>query len=459
MHYKTNPIFGLLFNLNLLFFVLASAISSAHAVTITVDGRSYNVTTITDSFDNRSSLLRNQTWWGNQARATTFATAVGNSFGIVNSGQWGPFFAWQDTCPGNLAIAKGYDGIQSQPVGVPCGNIGFTYAIAALVPEPEPPPGPNAITTYQSLQTANDQTRTAIQQRYTVMTTVLDYDCAKFDKYGVCLSFEARGIGYGNMNTGAGVIKASYRLMDKVHAGVFLDYQTSGANPSSPSITQGTVQFGYDNATFGGFVGYNTLMGHTGFEARVTGAYNPGKVSIQRAQLIANEAGLGLAGLNAYGVYGQIGYGFPIVGNIVFTPFVGIRYTDVVRNAYAEQANILVQYPIGYNAFAQNVVTGLGGGRINGKIIENLGYELGAGIEGDYSRSFNAFSGYSYINYIGNFSLANSSQRNGMRPFTIAGLTYDVTPSQRITANTTVREQPFSNHTYMSGLVGYQLSF
>lgn len=416
-----------------------------------------NVTVYNGIYNANPALLR-VPWYGSQAAAQQAATQFGANSANATIG-YGAFFAYDSfaqVCAWNIL---------SNSVLCPGGAWNtttsvFGWAVTPLEPEAAPPPGPNAVTTYQSLQTADNQTRVAMQQRYAVMTTVLDYDCAKFDKYGICLSFEARGVGFGAMNTGAGVIKASYRLMDKVHAGVFLDYQAGGADPSLPSITNGSVQFGYDNATFGGFVGYNTLMGHTGFEARVTGAYNPGKVNIQRALLVANEAGGGLAGLNASGVYGQVGYGFPIIEGVVITPFLGIRYTDVTRNAYTEQANTLVLYPIGYNNFTQSVVTGLGGGRINGKIIDKLGYEIGGGIEGDYSRSLNAFSGYSYINYVGEFSLPNNDTAwNAIRPFGLAGLTYDITPNQRLTANTTVREQPYSTRSYMSGLVGYQVSF
>ena len=433
----------------------------AQTYTVTVDGQQYNlIQKFAGNNPQYLPLFSNQPWWRDATKANAFATAWGTAFGSSFA-----YFAYDTSstpCPTTTGdrletYLNYYGGVVPNCVQNGIYSNYFTFVVENPT---APPPGPNAVTTYQSLQTADNQTRVAMQQRYAVMTTVLDYDCAKFDKYGICLSFEARGVGFGAMNTGAGVIKASYRLMDKVHAGVFLDYQAGGADPSLPSITNGSVQFGYDNATFGGFVGYNTLMGHTGFEARVTGAYNPGKVNIQRALLVANEAGGGLAGLNASGVYGQVGYGFPIVEGVVITPFLGIRYTDVTRNAYTEQANTLVLYPIGYNNFTQSVVTGLGGGRINGKIIDKLGYEIGGGIEGDYSRSLNAFSGYSYINYVGEFSLPNSDAAwNAIRPFGLAGLTYDITPNQRLTANTTVREQPYSTRSYMSGLVGYQVSF
>ena len=169
---------------------------------------------------------------------------------------------------------------------------------------------------------------------------------------------------------------------------------------------------------------------------------------------------MGLAGLNASGVYAQLGYGFPITDGVVVTPFTGLRYTAVTRNAYTEQLNTLVLYPIAYNAFSQNVLTGLGGARLNGRIVENLGYEVGGGIEGDFSRNLSAFSGYSYINYIGVFSHSNKNAAwNAVRPFGLAGLTYDVAPNQRILANTIVREQPFSTRAYVSGLMGYQVSF
>lgn len=73
----------------------------AHAVLITITGTStpningdWEVTTIFDSFLGSQILLEAQVWFGDAVNAVIFATAVGNSLGLPNVGNEGPFFAY-----------------------------------------------------------------------------------------------------------------------------------------------------------------------------------------------------------------------------------------------------------------------------------------------------------------------------------------------------------------------------
>jgi hypothetical protein len=74
---------------------------SAQAYVVTVGGVQYDVTTFTGSYNNNTSKFATPAnsgvmpWWGNQATATAFATAVGTNLGTPNfSGQEGPYFAY-----------------------------------------------------------------------------------------------------------------------------------------------------------------------------------------------------------------------------------------------------------------------------------------------------------------------------------------------------------------------------
>ena len=136
-----------------------------------------------------------------------------------------------------------------------------------------------------------------LHQRYAVLNAVSEYDCNKFDKYNVCISFQARATGFGTQATGAGVFNIAYRPTPQTHIGVFIDYQAAAGNPSAvnssqvATITTGNVQYGYNNPTFGGYAGfsqsgYNGNPINNGVQVFVSGAYNPGKVAISRALIM-----------------------------------------------------------------------------------------------------------------------------------------------------------------------------
>jgi hypothetical protein len=78
--------------------ILASSASPAQALLVTVNGTDYNVSTVTQSYNQNPGLLQSQPWWGSQSLATQFATQVGLAFGSPNSfgifGNRGPLFAY-----------------------------------------------------------------------------------------------------------------------------------------------------------------------------------------------------------------------------------------------------------------------------------------------------------------------------------------------------------------------------
>lgn len=298
-----------------------------------------------------------------------------------------------------------------------------------------------------------------LHQRYAVMAVVLNYDCSTFDKYGVCISFQSRATGFGNQSTGAGVLTASHKITEKIHAGVFLDYQVNQDLPGGLSFSPGGVQSGYNNATFGGFAGYYANPDRTGLQAKISGAYNPGKVTVTRPLLENTEAGMGAAGLNASGVYGELGWGIGLAGNITIMPFVGMREIDVTRNAYNESYNVAVQYPVSYASYYERVITSIVGSQIRTAITDRLSFQAGVWAELDIRRSANSYSGWTTISGLETFALAHGGAQNRLRPAGYAGTSYEINRRQRITANIVLREQAFSDRTNVTGLVGYQISF
>lgn len=52
--------------------------TQAHAVSVTVNGTSYELSSVTGKFTANSALLQSQTWWGNAGLASDFASAAGD---------------------------------------------------------------------------------------------------------------------------------------------------------------------------------------------------------------------------------------------------------------------------------------------------------------------------------------------------------------------------------------------
>ena len=72
--------------------------------------------------------------------------------------------------------------------------------------------GLDSANTARALTANGANLRNLLVQRTAALAGMMDYDCATFDSYGVCLSFQARYSGMETLNEGAGVLTAAYRL-------------------------------------------------------------------------------------------------------------------------------------------------------------------------------------------------------------------------------------------------------
>jgi hypothetical protein len=334
--------------------------------------------------------------------------------------------------------------------------------------------------TLWSLSTIEGPATNALHQRYAILNAVMSYDCNRFDKYNFCISAQARATGFGSQATGAGVFNIAYRPTGQTRIGAFLDYQVTGGAPrvdglsNAATLSGGSVKYGYNNPTFGGYLGfsqsgYSGNPINTGVQAFVSGGYNPGKLSITRAMIVDPDLpfvdaqpGSGSASLNAYFVRGMLGYGIGLADNLTLMPYVGLRYTDVTRGGYMESFNLLVTQPLVYNSYYERLVTGFGGGMLNGRINDKLGMMLGLGMETDFSRSANSFSGYSPLQLQADnlpFGFAHGGNWNGLRPTGMAGAYFDLAPNHRLTLNGFAGQQAWSSRGFLTGLAGYQISF
>jgi hypothetical protein len=111
---------------------------------VTVGGVTYDVTTITTTFNSASATLEAEPWWGSQTVADDFAGQVGTALGLPNDfglGELGPFFAWTNTYATPLGNfnAEFYDAAYSDIGDTEQDpNTTYTFAVASVVTTPEP---------------------------------------------------------------------------------------------------------------------------------------------------------------------------------------------------------------------------------------------------------------------------------------------------------------------------------
>jgi len=314
--------------------------------------------------------------------------------------------------------------------------------------------------TYAALTFNRDAVLNALHQRYAALNAAMEYDCNRFDKHGLCLSFQARATGWGNQSSDAGVLNAAYRVTDKVRAGVYLDYQAAQATPLASNTLTGGVKWNHDNPTFGAYIGWSDSPDGTGVQARVSGGYSSGELTITRGALNLTEPGSGAAGLNGFYAYGLAGYGVPVGHGIVVTPYGGLRFTDVTRDAYSENFNPSATiYPISYDAYYEQLITGLSGVKIQAMLGERLGCQAGLGGEFDFSRNASGYNGSSQIPGMAAWAIAHGGTWNGVRPAGSAGVFYNFSEKDRLSLNGYMGEQAWTSRSYETLLAEYRMAF
>ena len=317
--------------------------------------------------------------------------------------------------------------------------------------QPSPPASPSAANTKAALADNAATLRNTLNARTTVIAGTMDYDCAAFDAYGLCLSFQARYTAMDSVKDGAGVLTTAYRLAPNLRLGGFIDYSVSRQDPTG-------LKFGDQRPIFGAFLGYGEALG---LQAKLTAAVNPGNVTVTRSNSLPDtEPGSGQAILNTYAIAGELGWAVALGGSTVATPYGGLRVTEASRGAYGEAKVVdVVDFPISYAAYSQRLTTATAGLRLKGQLSDQVGYQLGLGGEYDLAHKADNYSGTSAIQGLLSFDLPNDGGSNRFRAIGSAGLFYQIDKTQRLTSNVSVRGQAYSSQPAVNVMGGYQAAF
>jgi len=347
------------------------------------------------------------------------------------------------TGTGGSDILSFYWGIKD--VGILLDNISLI---------PATPPGPDATNTTVALRSNSGTLRGVMDRRLSDLALMSSYDCQTFDKYGVCLSFQARYTNFDSFNEGSGILTAAYRLTDNVRLGTFIDYRASETEPTG-------IKFSNDLPTFGAFVGYSQHLNGTGLQGKVLAAVQNGNATVTRDNsLSSTEPGSGKGSLNSYMVSGELGWGFAVSPSMLATPYVGVRYTDATRGGYTEgTVSGTVDYPVSYSDYSQRLTTATAGVRLAGMLTDKAGYQIGAGIEHDLQQKTSTYSGTSTISGLETFAINVDGVKNRTRGVGSVGLFYQVEKNQRLMGNVSIRNQAYTSQTAVSAMAGYQVAF
>ena len=133
--------------------LLAPSAAQALTIPVTVGGQIYDVTytdpaityTGNESLFNTASNGGKMPWWNTQALAEQFATLVGDSLGLPNTG-FGPFFSWEyrdDGQGGTNVETWAFDPAISAPAAESPSASGFNFYATATLRDPSAAvPGP-----------------------------------------------------------------------------------------------------------------------------------------------------------------------------------------------------------------------------------------------------------------------------------------------------------------------------
>lgn len=294
--------------------------------------------------------------------------------------------------------------------------------------------------------------RAMLEQRQQAIRNGLDHDCDQFDKDGLCVSVKARASGLGDEREGAGVLTVAKRIDTGFRIGGFIDERVSSNEVNGVQMKLGLPMFG-------AFAAYSAGKDGTGIQARVSAAYEHGRASISHNNMLGSASTVsGDADVDSLGVAQRIGWGFGIGNKNVITPYLGLRYTQAKRSAYAEAYDAgVVDDPFSFSAYGEHRVTGTFGADLNGHINDAVTYRLGAGVDYDFANDLDTFAAYSDL--LGDMTYVNGLKARDKRLFGSAGIGYALEKNRTFTLDGNVSQMDYGSDKAYSLMAGYQMAF
>jgi len=281
------------------------------------------------------------------------------------------------------------------------------------------------------------------------VTNAMTADCSVFDKNGVCLSVGGRYTSSNNSSSDNATLAIAYKLDDNFRIGAYVD-QSVGTN------TVGTIKINGSSPVLGAFAVWAQNPDQKGFQVRINTAYGTKNLDITRSSFNSSESASASSNIITKGISATLSYDYPVAGNLIVSPYIGMRYLGQRLDAYSENASATVTAPLSYSRVSQTSTTAMAGIGLLNRFDNNIGLFGKLGLEQDLGKSRGKIVA-SGIDGLSDVAMSTGNQK--IRPKVSGGVFYDIDKAQRITANASYGKQPFQNSATLSTMVSYQIGF
>ena len=297
--------------------------------------------------------------------------------------------------------------------------------------------GPSTSDTQASLVNTSSALQSSITLQNTVLVNGFTYDCAVFDKNGICLSAGGRNttVSAGSINNTSGLLIGSYRLdANNSRVGLSLDQNFSTSMPG------GTIKQSNNTPMVGVFGVWQENLDTTGWQAKLSAGMGQKDTTIQRTVVGTSEPGVGSATMISQGVQAMGKYGFAVVDDVLVLPYAGLRYTRNNMGGYTEATSSSVTAPLTMNKVNTNSSAALIGVEGKYKVMPDVTVLASGGVERNMSTNYdNYIATSSTITGLTPISMNPNMVRT--RPTASLGAYYDVEKNQRLGINAIYRQE------------------
>lgn len=427
---------------------MASTLCSAtDSITVTIDGRQYQVSTVYGSYVDLNSTLTQSLFYGNSAFAQSLSNAVAAQLPGVWGSDTGPGFNYgydtSDAFPNGRALTWVYiTGPGPQDLPMVSLDEPMYWALVSLA-------GPSVADTQASFVSNAYALRHTFNLQSAKIVQGLSYDCMVYDQKNICVTIIGANSDGKGFDAPSGALVVGYKLNENVRFGAYVDQ-------SFDSASFGGLATDKSDPGYGVYGAWSQNADGSGYQVRA--AANISKVDIESTRVAVDsaEAGFGQSSIKSEGIQLDVARSYEINSAWSVRPYVGYRKTTNTRSAYVETDS--VEAPLSYDMLKQRTEMLVSGVTIDRLISTRTSLSLTAGVEYDLD---NHIDSYQAVNEdIGDIEpIVMDSDVRKTRPSVSLGLNHDIGKAQRIGLSVSHRREAFDSESTTSGYVQYSIGF
>jgi hypothetical protein len=291
--------------------------------------------------------------------------------------------------------------------------------------------------------------RSVLESRGHALRFTQDYNCQSFNASGYCITIAGRRTSSNGQSEDAGVLIGAKRLNDNFSVGVFRE-----VGPTAQSAAN--INIGDRQPMTGAFLNFAAQADGTGLQALASVASEKSSATLSRANLLGTADSVSTQSqVNSLGGAVKLGWGIPMGGNTVLTPFVSISNTQATRGALDEASAPGVDALLSFASFKVKRTTTTAGLGLKGQLNDKLSYRMSAGL--DDSR--NKTNPFAISGQFGTASYTPNNRPGGLGYSGSLGMSYAVNPMVTLFVNGSLLKLDKSQSATRFVMTGVQLAF